>query len=84
MGLKTKICLLFSASHVILRTVKAVPEYGKRKPKHSTVRGEGEEVKPPPQAIPDENGNKVRFCGCRIIFLLLSKILLEESCNLLY
>lgn len=53
--------LLFSASHVILRTVKAVPEYGKHKPKHANVGGEGEEVKPPPQAIPDENGNKVRF-----------------------
>lgn len=49
----------FPASHVILRTVKAVPEYGKHKPKHANVGGEGEEVKPPPQAIPDENGNKV-------------------------
>ena len=52
---------LFSvASHVILRTVKAVPEYGKRKKsRHSTPGGEGGEDNSPPQATSDENDNKV-------------------------
>ena len=51
----------FSASHVILRTVKAVPEYGKGKSRHSAVGGEDGELSPPLQAIPDENDNQVLY-----------------------
>jgi len=51
----------FPASHVILRTVKAVPEYGKRKKsRHSTAGGVGGEDNSPPQATSDENENKVQ------------------------
>ena len=49
----------FAASHVILRTVKAIPEYGKRKGKHSTEGGDGEKVKLSSQSTSDENENKV-------------------------
>ena len=51
----------FVASHVILRTVKAVPEYGKRKQRRSTVGGEGGGGAPSTQATnDDENANKVK------------------------
>ena len=44
---------------MILRTVKAVPEYGKRKQRRSTVGGEGGGGAPSPQAAnDDENANK--------------------------
>ena len=49
----------FAASHVILRTMKAIPEYGKRKGKHSTEGGDGEKVKLSSQSTSDENENKV-------------------------
>ena len=52
----------FVASHVILRTVKAVPEYGKRKQRRSTVGGEGGVGGPTPRATnDDENANKVKL-----------------------
>lgn len=50
----------FPASHVILRAVKAVPEYGNREVRQSTTGGEVLEVKPPPQSTPDENDNQVQ------------------------
>ena len=46
---------------MILRTVKAVPEYGKGKSRHSAVGGEDGEVSPPLQTIPDENENQVLY-----------------------
>ncbi|KAK2561488.1 Voltage-dependent T-type calcium channel subunit alpha-1H [Acropora cervicornis] len=49
----------FPASHVILRTVKAVPDYGKREVYQSTSEGEVLEVKPPSNSTPDENANQV-------------------------
>ena len=52
---------------MILRTVKAVPEYGKRKERRSTVGGEGGRGAPYPQAMnDDENANKV--CRRQIFF----------------
>ncbi|KAL9958922.1 hypothetical protein ACROYT_G035999 [Oculina patagonica] len=48
----------FPASHVILRTVKAVPDYGKRKSRRSTVGGKGGEGVPTAQVTgEDENAN---------------------------
>ena len=45
---------------MILRTVKAVPEYGKRKERRSTVGGKVGGGAPSPQATnDDENANKV-------------------------
>ena len=45
---------------MILRTVKAVPEYGKRKTRRSTVGEKGGEGAPTPQVTSDdENANKV-------------------------
>ena len=58
--MKTFFFVRFLASHVILRTVKAVPEYGKGKQRRSTVGGEVRGGAPFPQATnDDENANKV-------------------------
>ena len=52
---------------MILRTVKAVPEYGKQKQRRSTVGGEGGRGGPFHQATnDDENANKV--CIQQIFF----------------
>ena len=56
---KGKRVYFFAASHVILRTVKAIPEYGKRKSKHSIEGGDGEKVRLSFQSTSDENENKV-------------------------
>lgn len=58
--MKTYFYLRFLASHVILRTVKAVPEYGKDKQRRSTAGGEGGGGALSTQATnDDENANKV-------------------------
>lgn len=54
---------------MILRTVKAVPEYGKRKSRHSVVGGKGGEANSPPQAPPDENANEVSRGTFEITFV---------------
>ena len=69
--MKTYFFLRFVASHVILRTVKAVPEYGKRKQRRSTVGGEGGGGTPSPQATnDDENANKVNTIMMEVNFEL--------------
>ena len=59
--MKHHLSFLFVASHVILRTVKAVPEYGKRKPRKSTAGGEGTAFPPFPEVMDDENANNQVF-----------------------
>lgn len=60
--MKTYFSLLFVASHVILRTVKAVPEYGKRKSRRSTVGGEGGGGAPSSQATNDDENANSQVC----------------------